>query len=51
MVLSLALLVGIVRIGASFRDGGEISGIKQTVLSAICLTLVGSFGLLLGAFA
>jgi hypothetical protein len=40
------LAVGIIRLSASIRDGGEIAGAKQMGLAAVSLVLLGSFGAL-----
>jgi hypothetical protein len=49
-IVSLFLMVGITQIAASWRHGGEIEGVKRTVLSAVALVVLGSFTAVLSAF-
>ncbi|HET9654481.1 MAG TPA: hypothetical protein VFP72_03955 [Kineosporiaceae bacterium] len=48
-IVSVFLIIGITQIAASWRHGGEIEGVKRTVLSAVALTVLGSIGLVLSA--
>lgn len=50
LILAGALLVGVVRFGASWRNNGEIEGVKQVIFAIVGLIVLGSFGTLLGAF-
>ncbi len=48
-VVGAFFIIGITQIAASWRHGGEIEGVKRTVLSAVALTALGSIGLILAA--
>lgn len=49
-VVGVFFIVGVTQIAASWHRGGEIEGVKRTVLSAVALTVLGSIGLILTAF-
>lgn len=48
-VVGVFFIIGVTQIAASWRHGGEIEGVKRTVLSAVALTVLGSIGLVLSA--